>query len=163
MKNHLLSSIKNNSRKLFFVLLILLSPLTLLAAGSPVPAIGPIRVEFIIFGLILLGVALFHKQTFWVAVTGLTVLLIFKLTFDPGFHLFEHLFGTTPLSEQLMDKELRQGEWGIILNLLGLLLGFAVLSKIFEESNVPEILPRFLPNDWKGPFLLLIFVFILSS
>jgi Na+/H+ antiporter NhaD/arsenite permease-like protein len=62
-----------------------------------------------------------------------------------------------------MDKGLRQGEWGIILNLLGLLLGFAILSKIFEESGVPDVLPRFLPDDWKGPFLLLVFVFILSS
>ena len=125
--------------------------------------VGPVRVEFIIFGLILLGVALFHKQTFWVAVIGLTVLLTFKLVFDPGFHLMEHLFGSTPMGEQLMDKGLRQGEWGIILNLLGLLLGFAILSKIFEESGVPDVLPRFLPDDWKGPFLLLVFVFILSS
>ncbi len=65
--------------------------------------------------------------------------------------------------DQIMDKEFRQGEWGIILNLLGLLLGFAVLSKIFEESGVPDVLPKYLPDDWKGPFLLLIFVFILSS
>jgi Na+/H+ antiporter NhaD/arsenite permease-like protein len=43
------------------------------------------------------------------------------------------------------------------------LLGFAILSKIFEESGVPDVLPRFLPDDWKGPFILLIFVFILSS
>ena len=50
-----------------------------------------------------------------------------------------------------------------MVNLLGLLLGFAILSKIFEESGVPDVLPRFLPNDWKGPFILLIFVFILSS
>ena len=64
-----------------------------MAADGSVPKIGPVRVEFIIFGLILLGVALFHNQTFWVAVIGLTVLLIFKLIFDPGFHLFEHLFG----------------------------------------------------------------------
>jgi Na+/H+ antiporter NhaD/arsenite permease-like protein len=28
---------------------------------------------------------------------------------------------------------------------------------------VPDILPKFLPDDWKGPFILLIFVFILSS
>ena len=62
-----------------------------------------------------------------------------------------------------MDKDLRQGEWGIILNLLGLLLGFAILSKIFEESGVPDVLPKYLPDDWKGPFLLLVFVFILSS
>lgn len=138
-------------------------PLLVSASPGKVPSIGPVRIEFIIFGLILLGVALFHKHTFWVAVIGLTVLLTFKFIFDPGFHLGEHLFGTKSFGEQLMDKELRQGEWGIILNLLGLLLGFAVLSKIFEESNVPEILPRYLPDDWKGPFLLLIFVFVLSS
>lgn len=163
MKSSLKSFLLNNSRKLFLLTIILLSPLSLFAAGGNVPSIGPIRVEFLIFGLILLGVALFHKQTFWVAVIGLTVLLTFKLVFDPGFHLFEHLFGTTPMGEQLMDKALRQGEWGIILNLLGLLLGFAILSKIFEESGVPDVLPKFLPDDWKGPFLLLVFVFILSS
>lgn len=127
------------------------------------PSIGPVRVEFIIFGLILLGVALFHKQTFWVAVTGLAVLLTFKLVFDPGFHPGGHFFGTIPFGEQLMDKDLRQGEWGIILNLLGLLLGFAILSKIFEESGVPDILPKYLPNNWKGAFLLLVFICVLSS
>jgi len=155
--------IVKTGRRLFLLAAALFTPLYLFAAGGEVPSIGPVRVEFIIFGFILLGVALFHKQTFWVAVIGLSVLLTFKLIFDPGFHLFEHFFGTTPFGEQIMDKELRQGEWGIILNLLGLLLGFAVLSRIFEESKVPDILPRYLPDDWKGPFLLLIFVFILSS
>ncbi|HUX95070.1 MAG TPA: SLC13 family permease [Bacteroidales bacterium] len=140
-----------------------MAPLLASASTDNILSVGPLRVEFIIFGLILLGVALFHKHTFWVAVIGLTVLLTFKLVFDPGFHLLEHLFGSTAISEQLMDKGLRQGEWGIILNLLGLLLGFALLSKIFEESGVPDVLPRFLPNDWKGPFFLLVFVFVLSS
>ena len=163
MKNYFKSISLRNSKKLLILVLILFSPISLSAAGGTVPSIGPIRLEFIIFGLILLGVALFHKQTFWVAVIGLTVLLTFKLVFDPGFHLLEHLFGETPMGEQLMDKGLRQGEWGIILNLLGLLLGFAILSKIFEESGVPDVLPRFLPDDWKGPFFLLVFVFILSS
>src|SRR5450759_3345308 len=163
MKNYLKSLLVSNSKKLLMLTVVLFLPLSLFAAGGPVPSLGPVRLEFIIFGLILLGVALFHKQTFWVAVTGLTVLLIFKLVFDPGFHFMEHLFGTTPMGEQIMDKGLRQGEWGIILNLLGLLLGFAILSKIFEESGVPDVLPRFLPNDWKGPFLLLVFVFVLSS
>ena len=152
-----------NGKKLFMLAVILFTPFCLFAAGSEVPSVGPIRVEFIIFGLILLGVALFHKQTFWVAVTGLAILLTFKLIFDPGFHLGEHFFGTTPLSEQIMNKDLRQGEWGIILNLLGLLLGFALLSKVFEESGVPGALPKFLPNDWKGPALLLVFIFVLSS
>ena len=147
MNNFYKNPFLKNGKKIFLLLLIMLSPLCLFASGGEVPSIGPVRLEFIIFGFILLGVGLCHKQTFWVAVSGLTVLLIFKFIFDPGFHLGEHMFGTTPFSEQLMDKELRQGEWGIILNLLGLLLGFAVLSKIFEESHVPEIIPRYLPDD----------------
>lgn len=163
MKNLVLALLGGNKKKFLLLLFILLLPLSLMASDGSVPAVGPIRFEFIIFGLILLGVALFHKHTFWVAVTGVTVLLIFKFIFDPAFHLGEHMFGTTPFGEQVMDKDLRQGEWGIILNLLGLLLGFAILSKIFEESKVPDILPKFLPDDWKGPFLLLVFVFILSS
>ncbi len=163
MYNYPGSSIIRNFKRFLILALVLITPLNLLAAGSTVPSLGPVRIEFIIFGLILLGVALFHKQTFRVAVTGLIVLMTFKLFFDPGFHFLEHFFGTTPMGEQIMDKELRQGEWGIILNLLGLLLGFSVLSKIFEESGVPGVLPRYLPDDWKGPFMLLIFVFILSS
>jgi hypothetical protein len=163
MKDKIKSFLVSNSRKLFMLTLVIFSPFSLFAAGGMVPSVGPVRVEFIIFGLILLGVALFHKQTFRVALTGLVILLAFKLVFDPGFHLLEHLFGTTPFVEQLMDKGLRQGEWGIILNLLGLLLGFAILSKIFEESGVPDVLPKFLPDDWKGPFILLVFIFILSS
>lgn len=153
----------NNRKRILMLTVILLVTTSLFASGGNRLSVGPVRIEFLIFGLILLGVALFHKHTFWVAVTGLTILLLFKFIFDPGFNLAEHLFGTTPLGTQIMDKEMRQGEWGVILNLLGLLLGFAILSKIFEESGVPDILPKFLPDDWKGPAMLLIFIFILSS
>ncbi len=151
------------SKKIFILLILLISPFLIFATTGKPPSIGPIRLEFIIFGLILLGVALFHNQTFWVALTGLTILLIYKFIFDPGFHFAEHMFGTNAIWEQLINKESRQGEWGIILNLLGLLLGFALLSKIFEESKVPDILPHYLPNDWKGPLMLLVFVFVMSA
>ena len=163
MISGLKSLLLSNRKKLFILLIVLFAPLALFASGGSVPSIGPIRIEFIIFGLILLGVALFHHQTFWVAVIGLTVLLAFKLVFDPGFHFAEHIFGETAMADQFLDKHLRQGEWGIILNLAGLLLGFAILSKIFEDSGVPEILPNYLPDDWKGPFMLLVFVFIMSA
>ena len=159
----ILKSPSSSLGRLLILLFLLIIPVTASAAGGKVPSIGPVRIEFIIFALILAGVALFHKQTFWVAVIGLSVLLIFKFIFDPGFHMSNHLFGSTPMHDQIMNKALRQGEWGIILNLLGLLLGFAVLSKVFEESGVPDILPRYLPDDWKGPFLLLVFVMVLSS
>jgi Na+/H+ antiporter NhaD/arsenite permease-like protein len=157
------SFLSGNIKRVFFTAAVSAIPAIMSASSGVAPSIGPVRIEFIIFGIILLCVAIFHHQTFRVAVIGLAVLFAFKLIFDPGFHTLEHFFGTTPFGEQIMDKDLRQGEWGIILNLLGLLLGFAVLSKIFEESHVPEVLPRYLPDDWKGPFLLLVFVFVLSS
>ena len=163
MINNLSNAVNIFFRKFLLLISLFLIPLTASASTGKVPSVGPVRVEFIIFGLILLGVVLFNKRTFLVAVAGLAVLLKFKIAFDPGFHFFERLFGTTPFGEQLLDKGLRQGEWGVILNLLGLLLGFAILSKIFEESGVPDILPNFLPDDWKGPFVLLVFIFILSS
>jgi len=128
-----------------------------------IPSFGPVRPEFVIFGLMLAGIALFHRQTFRIAVAGTVLLVIFKLLFDPGFDLLNHISGSAPFIDQLFNKNLRQGEWEILLNLLGLLLGFAILSKIFEESHIPDMLPKYLPDDWKGPFVLLVFVMILSS
>ncbi len=54
-------------------------------------------------------------------------------------------------------------EWVILTNLLCLLVGFALLSNHFEKSRVPDVLPRFLPDDWKGCFVLLVMIFVLSS
>ncbi|PIV58598.1 MAG: citrate transporter, partial [Bacteroidetes bacterium CG02_land_8_20_14_3_00_31_25] len=154
------------SKKLLFLLmpvLMLLLPIGAIAQGSSIPSIGGIRFEFILFALTLVSVALFHKQTFWVAIIGLSVILIFKFIFDSEFNLFHHFFGENSFTQQLIHKALRQGEWSTILNLLGLLLGFALLAKIFEESGVPDIIPKYLPNDWKGGFVLLVLVFVLSS
>jgi Na+/H+ antiporter NhaD/arsenite permease-like protein len=106
-----------------------------------------IRAEFLLFALTLLGVALFHHRTFEVALVGLTAILVLKFLSVTDFHLGEHLMKEAP----------------ILVNLLGLLLGFAVLARHFEQSEVPEILPRYLPDDWKGGFVLLVMVFVLSS
>jgi len=149
---------------LFTITALILVPYFAFAeGGSAGPSIGGIRIEFYLFGLTLIGVALFHHQTFWVAISGLTAIVLYKLFFISGYPFAEHFFGSNSMIDQLVHKDMRQGEWGILLNLLGLLLGFAVLAKVFEESGVPDILPKYLPNDWKGPFVLLIFVFVLSS
>ncbi len=163
MRTFVLSSILKNLKKSLISICLLLIPLVAGAADGKVPSVGSVRVEFIIFALILVGVALFHKETFKVALIGLAVLLVFKFIFDPGFNFIEHLFGQTSMHDQLLDKSLRQGEWGVLINLLGLLLGFSLLAKIFEESGIPEAIPKYLPGGWKGPFMLLIFVTVLSS
>jgi Na+/H+ antiporter NhaD/arsenite permease-like protein len=109
--------------------------------------------EFVLFGLTLAGVALFHHHTLQVALTGLAAIALYKLAVT-GFKAGPGLAG---LGAHLAH------EWIILTNLLGLLLGFAILSKHFEDSNVPAELPKFLPDDWKGGFLLLVMVFVLSS
>jgi Na+/H+ antiporter NhaD/arsenite permease-like protein len=112
-----------------------------------------IPVDFILFALTLLGVALFHHHTLRVALIGLTAIVAYKLAFTG----FKTGMGLEGLGLHLLH------EWVILANLLGLLLGFALLAKHFEESGVPAVLPRFLPHDWKGPFVLLGMIFVLSS
>jgi hypothetical protein len=44
-----------------------------------------------------------------------------------------------------------------------LLSAFALLARHFEKSRVPLALPKFLPHDWKGGFILLAMIWVLSS
>jgi Na+/H+ antiporter NhaD/arsenite permease-like protein len=87
------------------------------------------------------------------ALIGLAGITAYKL-FITGFKTGPGLAG---LSAHL------EHEWVILANLLGLLVGFAILSSHFEKSRAPEVLPRFLPDDWKGGFVLLSMVFVLSG
>lgn len=128
-----------------------------------IPSLLGFRLEFYFFGLMLAGIAVFQKHTLKVALTGLIAILAFKLIFDNQFDIFRHFFGNHSVWQQIINKEQRQGEWSVLLNLFGLLVGFSILAKHFEESGIPDYLPRWLPDDWKGPFVLLILVFILSS
>jgi Na+/H+ antiporter NhaD/arsenite permease-like protein len=112
-----------------------------------------VPIDFVLFGLTLAGVALFHHHTLYVALIGLAAIVIYKL----GFTGFKTGPGLGGLAVHLAH------EWVILANLLGLLLGFALLSNHFEESRVPAVLPRYLPDDWKGGFVLLIMIFVLSS
>ena len=112
-----------------------------------------IPMDFVLFALTLLGVALFHRHTLYVALTGLAVITLYKL----GFAGFKTGPGVAGLIAHM------QHEWVILTNLLFLLLGFALLSKHFEDSKVPAVLPKYLPGEWKGAFVLLVMVFVLSS
>jgi len=112
-----------------------------------------VPLDFVLFGLTLAGVALFHHHTLQVALIGLAVIVLYKL----GFTGFKEGPGFGGLGRHMLH------EWVILTNLLGLLLGFALLSNHFEESKVPAVLPRFLPDDWKGGLALLFMIFVLSS
>lgn len=111
------------------------------------PQFFEIRSEFLLFGLTLLGVAILHDYTLEVALTGLVSIIGIKLLFLPEFNIISHL----------------HHEQSILINLFGLLIGFAILSNHFENSHIPEKIPKYLPKKWLGGFVLLLAVFILSS
>jgi Na+/H+ antiporter NhaD/arsenite permease-like protein len=110
-------------------------------------------IEFGIFGATLLGVAIFHRHSLLVALLGLASVTVFKLLHG-DFHGQPGWLGLLWHLEE---------EWVILANLFALLVGFALLSRHFEESHVPRLLPRVLPDDWKGGVVLLALVFVLSS
>ena len=132
------------------VALLVASPAMAAADG---PAVLGIPVEFILFALTLIGVALFHHYTLQVALTGLAAIALYKLAFT-GFKTGPGIAGFAVHM---------QHEWVILTNLLCLLVGFALLSNHFEKSHVPQVLPRFLPDNWKGCFALLAIIFVLSG
>src|SRR5262245_54799261 len=103
------------------------------AMAAEGPSVLGIPVDFILFGITLLGVALFHRHTLAVALTGLAVITAYKL----GFTGFKYGAGLAGLGQHMLH------EWVILTNLLGLLLGFAILSNHFEKSRIPAVLPRF--------------------
>ena len=114
---------------------------------------GPVPIEFLLFGLTLGGIAVFHRRTLEVALIGLSAVVLYKLMFA-GFRDGPGLMG---LVHHLAS------EWVPLVNLLGLLTGFALLANHFSESRVPAELPRWLPKDWKGGWALLLIVFVLSA
>jgi Na+/H+ antiporter NhaD/arsenite permease-like protein len=134
-------------------LAVLLAPATAWAAATEPPAVASVPIDFILFAMTLAGIALFHRHTMAIAVSGLAVISLFKIALSP--------FAEGPgLAGWL--SHLGQ-EWVLLVNLLGLLLGFALLSKHFEASGIPTRLPHFLPDGWKGGLVLLVMIFVLSS
>jgi Na+/H+ antiporter NhaD/arsenite permease-like protein len=140
--------------KLFLFILVIFTPVELHASQlNAVPSLFGIRFEFVFFILVLIGVALFSKYAMQIALGGLLATIVFKIFNISDFSLLQHFIGSAS----------QQGEWNSLLNLAGLLFGFSILAKHFEESKVPDILPDYLPNDWKGGFMLLVAIMVISS
>jgi Na+/H+ antiporter NhaD/arsenite permease-like protein len=136
------------------VLILLTAPLVSAAdGGSSSPTVAGIPVDFILFAATLLGVALFHHYVLQVALTGLVTISLYKIMFTG----FKFGAGWSDLVRTWRH------EWVLLANLLGLLVGFALLARHFEDSGVPEVLPKLLPEGWLGPFMLLVIIFVLSG
>ena len=109
--------------------------------------------EFLLFAAVLVGVGLFHRRALLIAAAGAVAIASYKVLFAP----FPSGSGFRGLAGHL------EHEWVVLVNLLLLLLGFALLARHFEDSGVPSILPRWLPDNWLGGLVLLALVFVLSG
>lgn len=117
------------------------------------PTLLGVPFEFILFGLVLLGIAAFHKRALEISVGGLLAIFAYEW--------FVSAFPAGPgLGAFVRHAE---HEWVTIANLLLLLTGFEVLSNQFEKSNVSDHLPHLLPDDWTGGMALLGIVFVMSA
>ena len=117
------------------------------------PGIVGVPLDFIGFALVLVGVALLHRHALKVAVGGALAISGYQWLFT-GFKTGAGLVG---LAGHLAH------EWVTLVNLLGLLMGFALLADHFEKSHLPDRLPHLLPDDWKGGLVLLWGVFVISG
>lgn len=109
--------------------------------------------EFILFGLLLAGVALFHKRALEISVGGLVAILLYEGLVTA--------FPTGTGAAALLAHA--QHEWVIVTNLFLLLIGFEVLSNQFERSNVSDHLPNLLPDGFAGGVALLGVIFVLAA
>ncbi len=117
---------------------------------SAVSTVGPmvvgIPVAFLLFGAVLVGVMVLHRRALEVALVGLALIVALRLgfsRFDPVAHLAR--------------------EWAKLVNLFGLLVGFALLADHVEASHLTGLLPRVLPRGARGCFTLLVLVWLLSG
>jgi Na+/H+ antiporter NhaD/arsenite permease-like protein len=114
---------------------------------------GGIPFEFVLFGLMLVGVALFHKRALEISLAGLIAILAFETLVTA----YPTGTGAAALAHHVAH------EWVGITNLLLLLTGFELLSNQFERSNIPDHLPALLPRGWIGGAALLGIVFVMSG
>ncbi len=101
---------------------------------------------FGLFAATLFGIAIFHKLALRIALGGLACVLLVRIV-GTDFSVVSHL----------------HHEGHALLNLFGLLLGFAVLANYFERSHLPDKLTEVLPGGRFGAFLLLVLVAVMSS
>ena len=116
------------------------------ASGTAGPALAGVPVVFWLFAATLAGVLIAHRRATTVAVAGLVVIAGVRIAFS-RFDAVAYLAEEAPK----------------LLNLFGLLVGFAVLADHFDGSHAGARLPRLLPAGRAGCFVLLLVIWILSG
>src|SRR5436190_5262731 len=110
-----------------------------------------IPIEFSLFGATLIAIAIWHAHALSLALSGLVLSMACKLlalgVSGGGWWLLTHV----------------GYEWSAFANVFLLLVCFSILANQFEQSAIPDAMPRLLPDNWTGGLALLALVFVLST
>lgn len=104
------------------------------------------------FACTIAGISIFHKRSHAIALSGFCIISILRF-----FIGFDNTTGIEGMSRHLAH------EWSGVSNIFLLIIGFTIVAQYFERSNVPIMIPKILPDDWKGGFCLLGLVFVCSA
>ena len=102
---------------------------------EPILVFG-IPIDFILFALTLLGVALFHHKTLQVALAGLAAIVIYKLVFTG----FKHGAGLAGLGHHMAH------EWVTLVNLF--LLAVHAVPRCPHDAQIRLSPPHLAHRPW---------------
>lgn len=108
-------------------------------------------IEIALFASCLFGIIFFHRYNLQIALLGVTVIVSYKL-----------LTASFGYSDPYPWLHHIQEHGKLLFNIFALLLGFPIMAKLFENSNIIYKFGKKLPASWLGPFFLLVGVFVLS-
>ena len=126
------------------------APLAGIHRSTDVPAVAGIPADFILFAVVPVTIALTHHRAMRVVVVGLAVIALWKLVFSPS-----------PASQSL--RVISPANGCSSPTCLPCWSASRCSARHFDKSRIPLILPRVMPDDWKGGLVLLAMVFVLSS
>ena len=89
------------------------------------PAVAGVPIEFLLFAAVLAGIALSHHHSLRIALIGLATITVYKVAFSS----FHGVTGVAGLAGHLAS------EWVLLVNLLLLIVGFALLARHFAFNR----------------------------
>lgn len=107
---------------------------------------------WLLFACMIAGISIFHKHNLRIALFGCGAIMTTRYLVG-----WDGVSGITGLTHHFAH------EWVSVANIFMLITGFELVSQYFSRSNLPILIPRILPDDWKGGLVLLGLVFVCSA
>ena len=107
-------------------------------AGAPIdyPSVATIPIDFFLFALTLVGIALFHRHTLAIALAGMIVISLYKILFSP----FREGPGATGWLAHLIAQRARRAPRRIQIGaMMAIRTAAAATCRMWRIQSIPEV------------------------